>query len=212
MATDPVIAQGNGCPITYRYEDLLMRRRLAALAGQHRTVQRYTKKLALFRAAFDMPQEDDEPSLDGDGKMAVFNAKTGRDPDAHQDLASLQSYDAKWARATTARGMAKVAAALEVAGFVTARKSRDSLTTWNFTRGDTRVDIQVVGDSFWTASASVNGNRLPIFDFQHDEDDLLTRGIPQAIAADGWDGKIDAKDARSYVVSFARLIKMCGEL
>ena len=67
------VVSGYGNPL-YRYEDLLMRRHLAALAGQHRNVQRLTKQLNVFRAAFDLPAMDDEPT----GLMR--NHRIARDP------------------------------------------------------------------------------------------------------------------------------------
>lgn len=105
---DSVIS-GYGNPL-YRYEDLLMRRRVAALSGQHRVAQRCTKQLAIFRAAFDLPQMED------DSIPLMRNHLIARDPKEDSSMA---------AAVASLRSSAKEVAGMSREAFATAIAAAD---------------------------------------------------------------------------------------
>lgn len=204
LCGDSVLTGINSDPL-YRYEDMLTRRRLAALAGQHRTVQRYTKKIAIFRAAFGIPQEDDEPKR-ADG-FHVADHKIARNPRQPSSMYDVAGCNTRWVRGQTARGLKEVGELMERAGYMYSRKTADGLTRWKFFRGDKSVELHTIGGSMWCAAAYVDGKRLPLFDFRADAQDDVTRGIPMEIASDDWNGLLSASDAQKYSVSWVRLVQ-----
>ncbi len=92
-----LLQQGNA---EYCYHNLIMRRRVAALAMQHREAQRLDKEIALLRAALGLPQMDPDE--------VIRTHVTARDPLTDTSLASAETaaspYDSEWARGGTARG------------------------------------------------------------------------------------------------------------
>jgi hypothetical protein len=197
----------------YVYEDLLMRRRLAALARQNRTVQILTKNIQVFRAAYGLPQQDDEPKANDTAQTRVYNNKVARAPDRGDNFdLPTASYDTKWAKGMTARGLAEVSQHLTKAGYKVSRESDDAITTWSFQKGHDNLQLQVVGSAFWCAAAIHNGNRIPLFDFSPNSVDDISRGVPSELASDDWDGRIAPADAQNYATSWARLKHYCKQL
>lgn len=219
--TDPVIS-GYGDPL-YRFEDLLTRRKIAALSGQHRVVQRLSKQLAIFRAAFGLPQCDDEPT-------PARNHRIARDPkeDSSLEQASVAGmpredfvakiieiesavasaeppvYDREWMRKQTVFGLAY---ALRMAGSpAVTRKTFSSVAMYSFDSKAGRVTL-TVPDNKWCASVAVDGAARPLVDYRPTEKDANLRGVPPSMASDNWDGKLTAAEAQQYCVAWARLAR-----
>ena len=228
-AADSVI-QGKGDPL-YRYTDLLLRRKLAAMAGQHRVVQRYTKQIAIFRAAFDMPQVNDEPKpLDNYmmGRPASDNVgETMVGDDTYEaDLASVKiapnaadirarlaavanqesepivsQFDSTWMRQQTTRGLAAVVDAAKPS--VMTRKRNGPLTTYSIV-AKARIEIDVV-DGGWCCGARIDGVPFKDFEFRPEQEIAEMKCIPAALEADDWQGSLPAADAQKYCVAWVKL-------
>lgn len=216
-ATDSVIS-GYGNPI-YRYEDMIVRRKLAALAGQHRTVQRLTKSIAVFRAAFGMPQLEDEPKSthnhmvarqpgEDTGLAAVASTSSREDIvaavaaiDAAVPADPVPCFDVRWMRAQTARGLAYV---LEAAGSpALTRKTDGDVTTYSFDAAKGRVQLDVI-DRAWCCAARVDGVERPLAEFAS-EGDVAARGVPPEMGSREWSGYVSPGDAQKYCVAWVKL-------
>ena len=199
--TKPDILATTGDPL-WRHDNMLMRRRVAALCGQHRVVQRLDKQLSILRAALGLPILPPE--------QLVRTHVTSKDPLGNNDL-EIATWDATWARKVTTQGLARLTAYLSKRGYSVNRSTNQNHT---IVRCEGRIggardviELSVLTPSFWCTSAVRNGSRLSVFDFapeQADED----RGIPAAIASATWDGTIDGPTAQAYARSWTALSKI----
>ena len=193
-----LLQQGN---VSERYDSMITRRRVAALAMQHRVVQRLDKEIAILRAALGLPRLPPEE--------IVRTHVTARDPTADNDLeiASEQQWSTSWASGVTANGLQTLRACLGKRGYYYNERKTGDITHHEWTGGADPASIAVatLGDGAWAITVSRDGEARPLYGYRS-TGNAVVDGIPGCMSEASWDGDLGAERAQAYAKAWSKLL------
>jgi hypothetical protein len=193
----------------YKHDSMLVRRRIAALCGQHRVVQRLDKQIALLRADLGLPP------ISGEEMMRTHLVSKDPLKDNNLNIAGeevVEGYDREWARRATSRGVARLVEKAMAKGYSLSRNTRDGVTRFTLTgvahgKRDV-IELRVLAPSQWCVGASRNGKRMPLFDHASAGAVGDDRGVPEELASESWEGSFSPRTVQRYGQSWASLLNM----